>query len=116
LNDEEEPRFHPISALPAFAARVDDWLPGVLEMERLYGSAKPYVLKDDTIERTLRVYGEMKADLRLCEEQLRRWRSGALSVRERESVDHLSMQVARIRSAVLFVLGEAARLRTPPAV
>jgi hypothetical protein len=37
------------------AAHIEGWLPEVLDMERLFGSARPYGLDDATVERTLRV-------------------------------------------------------------
>jgi hypothetical protein len=60
----------------------------------------------------------MKADLPLFEEQLCRWRIGPLSLTQRGTLTELDAQLARIRTAIVFVLSEAELLRgdTPEAL
>jgi len=111
VSDEPQPDFHPISALPMIAAHIGSWLPQVLKREQQFGSATAGTLDDALVIETRRVYGEMKADLFLFEEQLRRWRIGPLSPVQRGKLTELDGQLARIRAAIAFVLGEAERLR-----
>jgi hypothetical protein len=111
VSDEPKPQFHPISALPMLAAHIGSWLPQVLKRERQFGSAAAGTLDESLIRETLCVYAEMKADLPLFEEQLRRWRIGPLSLTQRGKLSQLDAQLARIRTAIGFVLSEAERLR-----
>lgn len=111
MNDEPEPHYHPISALPMIAAHIGSWLPQVLRREQQFGSAAAGPLDEALVVETLRVYADMKADLPLFEEQLRRWRIGPLSLTQRRKLSELDAELARIRAAIVFVLREAERLR-----
>ncbi len=108
---DPEPHFHPISALPRIASHIDGWLKECLETHRVLVDAPAYTLDDATVQRIVRVYGDHKDDLALFEEQLRRWRASALTVVQREQVERLTTQLARIRAAVDAVLDLAEELR-----
>jgi hypothetical protein len=108
---EPKPQFHPIGALPAIAAHVEGWLGEVLEMHQMLGAARASSLDDATVVRTIRIYTEAQDDLALFEEQLRRWRHSPTSLAQRDQVNDLTMQLARIGTGIASVLMAARRLR-----
>src|SRR5712691_3929426 len=91
------PSWQPIASLPLIAHVIDGQLEAAEEQHRLLLQARPGSLDDATVERVVRVYTEAVELLAVYDEQLDRWRSGALTVAQRLEVEWLSGQLAHNR-------------------
>ena len=110
--DTNEPTWQPLSRLGLIAALIDEGLRGSREQYALLLEAKhrPHVLDDETIERTVAVYTDARADVDLYDAQLRRWASQHPSPGQRREIDRLSLQLADLHEAVDNILGLADEL------
>ena len=106
-----QPTSQPISALGLIASIIDAQLDDARDQHELLLRARPYVLDDATVERLLRVYGEMAEDNWLYDEQLARWEAQAISSAQRREVERLKSQMADLRDVVGRILDLGARLK-----
>ena len=73
---------------------------------------QPYVLDDATVHRVLQVYTAQQNDLWLYEEQLRRWGALSLAAAQRQEVERLVSQLARLRQVIAANLALAKELQS----
>ncbi len=102
MTKRPRPEFQPISQLPLIAHVLDGMLESATETGQALEEArpKPYVLDDATVNRALQVYTTQQNDLWLYDEQLRRWRTLTLTSVQRQEVERLVSQLARLRQVI----------------
>ena len=108
------PRWQPISQLPFIAHVLDGMLESAAETGQALEEArlKPYVLDDATVNRVLQVYTAQQDDLWLYEEQLKRWGTLSLTATQRQEVERLVSQLARLRQVIAANLVLAKELQS----
>jgi hypothetical protein len=96
------PEFQPISQLMLIAYVLDGMLESATETGQALEEArpKPYVLDDATVNRVLRVYTTQQNDRWLYDEQLKRWGALLLTATQRQKVERLVSQLARLRQVI----------------
>jgi hypothetical protein len=72
---------------------------------------RPHVLDDYTVGRVIKVFTEQSNDLWLYEEQLARWKKDKLTTTQRQEVERLGGQLARLRDAIASILSLAEELK-----
>lgn len=84
------------------------------EQHRLFLQAadKPHVLDDATVQRAQRLYQTQLDDLWLYETQGQRWRQGKLTATQREQVERLVAQVARLKEESQAIIALLEKLET----
>jgi hypothetical protein len=107
------PEFQPISQLPLIAHVLDGMLESTTETGQALEEArpKPYVLDDATVNRALQVSTTQQNDLWLYDEQLRRWRTLTLTSVQRQEVERLVSQLARLRQVIASNLALANEMK-----
>jgi hypothetical protein len=107
------PQWHPITRLALIASHIDGWVADVAEQYKtlLEARPKPHVLDDHTVERVIQVYTTQQNDLRLFDEQLRRWEAGTLTDVQRAEVDRLKGQMRRLHELITAILSLAEELK-----
>ncbi len=113
MPQDQEPRWNPISRLPMIATAIDEML-GMAEEQ--YGNLqqareRPHVLDDYTVGRVIKVFTEQSNDLWLYEEQLARWKKDDLTATQRQEVERLDGQLARLREVIAAILALAGELK-----
>ena len=110
---QPQPEWQPISRLPFIAHVLDGMLESATETGQALEEArpKPYVLDDATVNRVLQVYTGQQNDLWLYEEQLKRWGALSLTTTQREEVERLVSQLARLRQVIAANLALAKELQ-----
>jgi hypothetical protein len=108
---ESKPRWQPLSLLPVVALMIDEVVQNSEDQHEAFSEArdKPHVLDDATVSRATRLYKAQLEDLRLYEEQLKRWQMQPLTGDQRREVDRLLGQLPRIKQlseAILEMLDE----------
>lgn len=108
---ESKPRWQPLSLLPVVALMIDEVLQNSEDQHEVFSEArdKPHVLDDAAVSRAIRLYKAQLEDLRLYEEQLKRWQMQPLTGDQRGEVDRLLGQLPRIKrlsEAILEMLDE----------
>jgi hypothetical protein len=71
----------------------------------------PHVLDDYTVGRVIEVFTEQSNDLWLYEEQLARWKKDEMTTTQRQEVERLCGQLARLRDAISSILSLAEDLK-----
>jgi hypothetical protein len=109
---KEEPRCKEISSLPLIASHIDEWLQNSEEQYAtlLPARERPHVLDDYTAGRVIEVFTEQKNDLWRWEEQLWRWKNDDLTGDERQEVERLDGQLAKVRGVIDSILALAEAL------
>src|SRR5436305_7289685 len=106
------PQWQPISQLPLLARHINGVLlsankqHGLLQLAR----SRPYVLDDSTVGRVKEVFTTQQDDLRLFDEQLRRWKALELTVTQRKEVERLSGQMQELHAVIATILELAKEL------
>lgn len=108
---ESKPQWQPLSLLPVVAMMIDEVVQNSEDQHEAFSEArdKPHVLDDATVSRATRLYKAQLEDLRLYEEQLKRWQMQPLTGDQRREVDRLLGQLPRIKQlseAILEMLDE----------
>ena len=108
---ESNPNWQPLSLLPVVAMMIDEVVQNSEDQHEAFSEAKdkPHVLDDATVFRAIRLYKAQLEDLRLYEEQLKRWQMQPLTGDQRMEVDRLLGQLPRIKQlseAILELLDE----------
>jgi len=100
------PQWQPINQLPAIAYAINGMLESAEEQYPLLEQARPRpsMLDDATVLRAVEVYTAQRDDLWLFEEQLRRWRAGALTGAQRREIERLTAQLERLRTVIDKIL------------
>ena len=98
-----------LDALPDFAAMVDDYWQDTQEMAPLLAQvkAKPWVLDDATLQRTIRLYAERLVILSWHTRQLARWRRAPLTPEQAKEIDRLEGRTAESTRLTATLLGLA---------
>jgi hypothetical protein len=109
---QQRPQWQPISILATLGPYID----GMLEVaEEQYGNLqqarlRPYVLDGYTVGRVIKVFTDQKKDLPLFDEQLHRWKTGTISETQREEVERLAGQMAKLHQVIGQILELAKEL------
>jgi hypothetical protein len=69
------------------------------------------VLDDYTVGRVVKVFTEQSNDLWLYEEQFARWKKDELTATQRQEVERLDGQLARLREVIASILSLAEELK-----
>ena len=90
-----QPEWKPIEFLPTYTILIRGLLESAQEQYVLLREAlqKPYVLDDNTMNRTLTLYTQQKEDHWLWEKQVDLWQQGDLSMFQRQSLKNLKKDV-----------------------
>ena len=107
-----QPQWQPISKLPLIATHIDGMLEAAQEQHQtlLPAKARPHALDDYTVNRVIKVFTEQQNDLRLFDEQLKRWSTGTLSAQQRKEVERLQGQMKKLRGQITMILTLAEEL------
>jgi len=110
---ESQPQWQPITQLALIARHIDGMVESASEQyaNLLQARPKPYILDDYTIGRVREVFTTQQNDLWLFDEQLKRWKAGQLSVAQREEVERLAGQMAKLRQVIDSILNLADELK-----
>ncbi|MEJ2389009.1 MAG: hypothetical protein P8Y27_17385 [Chromatiaceae bacterium] len=111
--NRKRPSWQPISALPMIASFIDGMVSDTYEQwETLQPArARPHVLDSALVERIERAYSEQLDTSTLFQEQLSRWRKGALSAEQSNEVTRLEGQVETLRANLTNILDLAAEVK-----
>jgi hypothetical protein len=111
--NRKRPSWQPISALPMIASFIDGMVSDTYEQwETLQPArARPHVLDSALVERIERAYSEQLDTNTLFQEQLSRWRKGALSAEQSNEVTRLEGQVETLRANLTNILDLAAEVK-----
>jgi hypothetical protein len=111
--NRKRPSWQPISALPMIASFIDGMVSDTYEQwETLQPArARPHVLDSALVERIERAYPEQLDTSTLFQEQLSRWRKGALSAEQSNEVTRLEGQVETLRANLTNILDLAAEVK-----
>jgi hypothetical protein len=111
--NRKRPSWQPISALPMIASFIDGMVSDTYEQwETLQPArARPHVLDSALVERIERAYSEQLDTSTLFQEQLSRWRKGALSAEQSNKVTRLEGQVETLRANLTNILDLAAEVK-----
>ena len=114
--NRKRPSWQPISALPMIASFIDGMVSDTYEQwETLQPArARPHVLDSALVERIERAYSEQLDTSTLFQEQLSRWRKGALSAEQSNEVTRLEGQVETLRANLTNILDLAAEVKDHP--
>ena len=109
---DEQPQWQPISRLPLIASHIDEWL---INSEEQYATMlpareRPHSLDDYTVGRVIKVFTEQKNDLWLWETQIARWKKDDLTSAQRQEVERLGRQLAKVRETIDSILALAKEL------
>ncbi|MGB8343581.1 MAG: hypothetical protein WCD86_01795 [Ktedonobacteraceae bacterium] len=109
----ESPQWQPISRLPLIATHIDGMLEAAMENYETLQEArpKPHVLDDETVKRVIDVFTTQQNDLWLFDEQLRRWKAGQITARQRKEIERLVEQMAKLRQVITDILHLANELK-----
>ncbi len=112
-NRDQEPNFHPISALPMIASLIDGQLRDNEDQYKTLqeGREKPHVLDDQILDRLERLYREQLDFYPIYAEQLRRWTRESLSSEETREVERLTAANDRNKEVCEAILALVAELR-----
>jgi hypothetical protein len=110
----EQPHWHSIAMLATIARHIDGMVQADQEQLTTLQEArsKPYVLDDDTVNRVKHAFTTQREDFQLFEEQLRRWQEVQLTTEQRNEINRLERQMARLRQISSDVLTLAEELST----
>jgi hypothetical protein len=110
---ESQPQWQPITQLSLIARHIDGMVESASEQyaNLLQARPKPYVLDDYTVGRVREVFTAQQNDLWLFDEQLKRWKAGQLSTVQREEVERLVGQMAKLRQVIANILKLADELK-----
>ncbi len=109
----EGPKFQPITQLSLIARHIDGM---VRSANKQYGTLlearpKPYVLDEYTVGRVIDVFTTQQNDVWLFDEQLRRWKAGTLTDKQRGEVERPVEQMAKLRQVIDSILNLADELK-----
>lgn len=101
-----EPRWHSIAFLPMLATAMRENADDVRKQAQRMALAleRPLLLDRAELIKMDRVYHENAAYVDVFGEQLRQWRSGDLTAKERETLDQLDDVLMQWRTDVLIVI------------
>ncbi len=110
---ESQPQWQPITQLSLIARHIDGMVESANEQYGTLSEArpKPYVLDDYTVQRVIDVFTTQQNDLWLFDEQLRRWKAGQLTRVQRQEVERLVGQMAKLRQVIDSILKLAEELK-----
>lgn len=94
-NKKQKIQWQPISRLDEFIMIIDGMLNNTIEQIRVTSPAleKPHVLDDYTVDRMIKLFEEQQSNLKLYEEQVKRWRNLKLSEEQQAGIEKLDKLV-----------------------
>ena len=104
--------WQPVEALPLIAQMITDGVENASEHLATIRQARPGSLDDATVSRIERVFGEAATFVDIYQEQLSQWQREPLTVAQAAEVTELLVQVAKLRSLTVSILGRVAELKT----
>ncbi len=112
MPQQQPPQRQPITMLPTLTPHIDGMLEEAQEQQDNLRQvqSKPWVLDDYTVKRVIEVHTVQKNDLWLFDEQLKRWKSGQLTERQRSEVERLTGQMQKLHEVIDDILAMAAEL------
>src|SRR6266571_4884863 len=112
MPQQQQLQRQPITMLPTLTPHIDGMLEEAQEQQDNLRQAqsKPWVLDDYTVKRVIEVHTVQKNDLWLFDEQLKRWKSGQLTERQRSEVERLTGQMQKLHEVIDDILAMAAEL------
>ena len=107
------PRFHPIEALPGVAMLIDGEAHDAAELWESLEPVRrdPFILDEECVGQTHRLYSEDLELVGVYQEQLARWSALDLTRSQRAEVERLQGQVARYRETALRLVALTDELR-----
>src|SRR5712692_7354048 len=107
------PQWQPIERLAVIASHIDGMLESATEQYETLQLArpKPFVLDNYTVGRVIDVFTTQQDDLRLFDEQLRRWERGTLTTAQRQEVERLAGQMLQLHEVISATLHLADELK-----
>ncbi|SRR5712692_6108310 len=107
------PQWQPIERVGLIASHVDGMLEAAEEQYESLQLArpKPHILDDFTVGRVIEVFTVQRDDLWLFDEQLRRWKAGALTTTQGKEVERLAGQMKRLHEVITAILALADELK-----
>ncbi|MBN1976578.1 MAG: hypothetical protein JW918_04175 [Anaerolineae bacterium] len=108
---QTKPKWQPLSLVPVVALTIDGIIQNSEYQHEAFSEAKDkaHLLDDETISRATELHEAQLKDVRLYEEQLKRWQMQPLTGDQRGEVDRLLGQLPRVKQlseAILEVLDE----------
>ncbi len=107
------PQWQPIERLGLIAYTIR----GMFESaEEQYGTLqeaipRPYVLDDKTVKRVIDVYTVQQKDLRLFDEQLKRWKEQKLTPAQSQEVEKLTLTQEQLTKVIKDILALTTQLK-----
>ena len=113
MTQDQEPNWHPISALPMISQLICETLENTDEQYQTLREAedKPHVLDDALVDRVIRLYTAQAEDVAFFEEQLSRWKKENLTPAQEQEIDLLSEQLQQLRELETKILSLAEKLK-----
>src|SRR5258708_17780172 len=107
------PEWQPIERLALIASHIDGMLESASEQYETLQLAKPkpFVLDDYTVGRVIDVFTTQQGDLRLFDEQLRRWERGTMTNAQRQEVERPAGQMLQLHEVITAILRLAEQLK-----
>ena len=111
MEQQEKPQWQPIEKLSLITRVIDGMLQATNEQYETLQPARqqPYILDDNTVNRTIQVYTDQKDDLWVFDEQLNKWKAGRLTSAQRAEVERLQGQIQKLyemNTTILFLAEE----------
>jgi hypothetical protein len=113
MSSSEPVNWQPISQMPLIASMIDGALSDTADhLQTLTAAqARPHVLDDATVDRSVRVHTEQLEFVDIYERQLQRWQAARPSTAQKRELDRLEHQNRRLREVTIDVLTLANELR-----
>jgi len=105
--NKKQPNWQPIENLAVIARLIDGELDAAREHLKDIQEARlrPYCLDDATVNRSIRLYSEVKDDfLWVYEEQLEKWQKENLTPSQKKEITRLVIQTQHLRETVEAIL------------
>jgi len=113
MSSSDAVNWQPIAQMRLIASMIDGALRDTTDhLQTLTAvQAKPHVLDDATVDRSVRVHAEQLEFVDIYERQLRRWQAERPSAAQQRELDRLEQQNRRLREVTMAVLAAAQELR-----
>ncbi len=113
MSSDDVVNWQPISQMPLIATMIDGALSDTSDhLQTLIAArAKPHVLDDATVDRSVRVHTEQLEFVDFYDRQLQRWQAEKPSATQKRELARLEEQNRRLRSLTTDVIAIAQELR-----
>lgn len=113
MSPDDAVNWQPISQMPLIATMIDEALSDTRDhLQTLTAAqAKPHVLDDATVDRSVRVHTEQLEFVDIYDRQLQRWQAEKPSATQKRELARLEEQNRRLRKVTTDVIAIAQELR-----